>query len=376
MQEEGLIVEHLKFKSTWDQTSPIYAYVVYPKNGKNLPVIFNTPGYNETSAPYRVNLNNYLASEGWLMVWVDMRGRGGSAGKHDSGGVEIHDIYDAVQAVKVAYSDIIDSKRIGFQGESGGGGNAISCMVKLPDTFCVGSSFYGMHDYAKWQEIIDKSGEDGSLDPVHFIGATFPQAPDLYMARNSTIGAANNPYSKIFLFNDEEEITCWPVMDRAFKKNADAAGLTNVAISVSNSESAIRTRHHSSMEEIVQTRKLYLEPLKNGEYPVPVIRDKGEFTVLGFVITKEFAIYCGDGQDAVARVKYSIEKDSLQFTSTALSSEMAKQMTFRLPKKRYEKIISVEANHKKVQITMQKDCFVFTTPTLQNTVKVKMTLKR
>lgn len=372
MQKEGLIVEHLKFESTWDQTSPLYAYVVYPKNGTDLPIIFNTPGYNETSAPYRVNLNNYLASQGWLMVWVDMRGRGGSAGKHDSGGVEIHDIYDAVQAVKMAYSDIIDIDRIGFQGESGGGGNAISCMVKLPDTFCVGASFFGMHDYAKWQEIINKSNPSDGGGPANVLGTTYEQAPDRYMARNSTIAAANNPYSKIFQFNDEEEITCWPVMDRAFKKTADAAGLTNVTLSISDSESPIRTRHRSSTAELVQTRKIYLEPLKNGEYHLPKIKNKAEFIILGFIITEKFAIYCGDGQNAVARVKYHLKKNSLTFKTTPLTSDPNKTITFKLPKTEYIKVIYAEVNNKKIPINDEKDHFVFIAPTLQNTVKVKV----
>ena len=46
-----------------------------------------------------------------------------AAGQHDSGGLEIHDIFDAVESLKKRFSGRIDPDRIGIQGWSGGGGN-------------------------------------------------------------------------------------------------------------------------------------------------------------------------------------------------------------------------------------------------------------
>src|SRR5688500_17494975 len=88
-----------------------------------------------------------LRDAGFFVVSVAMRGRDGSNGTRDSGGMEIHDIYDAVEHVKATFPTRVDETNVSITGYSGGGGNAMSALTKFPDYFRAGSAFFGMSDY-------------------------------------------------------------------------------------------------------------------------------------------------------------------------------------------------------------------------------------
>ena len=324
--------EKFSYASTLDGTAPLHALIAYPEGpAKPLPLIVCMHGFSETAGRY-IKQNRHLAEEGWFVACVEMRGRGGSAGKHDSGGIEIHDIYDAVEALKKAFPDRIDAERVGIQGWSGGGGNVLSCMTKLPDTFGMGASFFGIADYGRWQEILDGINPRYP-GPAKRIGVTKAEAPDRYLARNSSLAAANNSYSRIFLFNDEQEKTCLPDMDRAYMGSADAAGLSNVTFILSKPGDEDRYMHGGRWDS-ARTNAMILTPLMAGEFPRPRIAPAGTFDVLGFLVTRDFALYCGDGQEGAARVEYRLDGNMWRFTSRAMSRDGALPLTVRLPRDR------------------------------------------
>ncbi len=88
-----------------------------------------------------------LRAYGFFAISVALRGRDGSDGIRDSGGLEIYDIYDAVEAVKAAFPALVNPDIVYITGYSGGGGNTMSALTKFPDYFNAGAAFFGMSDY-------------------------------------------------------------------------------------------------------------------------------------------------------------------------------------------------------------------------------------
>jgi len=219
------------------------AMVYYNNAVSNAPIAVLMHGYSGSGTPADSNASWYAASADWLrdkgffVVTVSMRGRQSlehlydSDGVRDSGGLEIYDIYDAVEAVKhdPQFAGRIDPTNVSISGYSGGGGNTLSALTKFPDYFRAGASFFGISDYG--------------LDPVHgwyVDGAGSRQAQldidvgdpttgnatvlDKYMARASNLAAKNNPYSEIHLFvNGSGETICPPIQSTSYRDNAVAA---------------------------------------------------------------------------------------------------------------------------------------------------------
>ena len=111
---DGIIVDRVTYASTLDDTSPLTVYAQYPKDGGKLPLLVAMHGYSEPAGMYVRRTRGY-AEDGFFVACVAMRGRDGSAGKHDSGGKEIHDVYDAVEALKRKFPDRIDPQRVGHR---------------------------------------------------------------------------------------------------------------------------------------------------------------------------------------------------------------------------------------------------------------------
>ncbi len=370
---EGVRLERLSYSNDYDGTHPLYVFVAYPETARNLPAIVCMHGYSETAGRY-VASHKARASDDWFVIVPEMRGRGGSAGEHDSGGIEILDIYYAVQAITHHYADKVDARCIGIQGWSGGGGSTSAAMVKLPDTFNVGASFYGMSNYQTWQEILDRTNP-GYPGPATRLKAKVRDAPDRFLARQTNLAARNNPYSRILLFNDEEEPTCLPVMDRLYKSNADKAGLKNVTLTVSGPGDRNRFMHGKSYHRD-EIDPLFLDPLEDGTFGPVEIADQGTFLVLGFVMTRKFAIFCGSGEDAVANVLYEIDVDRVRFKCIAVSSDPGKPVTIWLPVERFERVDSATVDGQPCLLRRRGKNHVIVAPDLNSTIEVKANVKR
>ena len=184
------------------------------------------------------------------------------------------------------------------------------------------------------------------------------------------MAAANNPYTRIWLLNDEQEPTCLPEMDRKYKAVADEAGLKNVTLIVTKPGDKARYRHGSSGGNLAQFNATYLPPLKAGEFPMPELKDKGKFIVLGFVVTKPFTIVCGSGEDAAADVEYAIEGKTLTFTSKARSSDPGKPIEIRLPKAKYTSITSATVDGRPVEPSQTALNYVVKAPSLNARIQV------
>ena len=137
----------LQYRSSVDGTGPLLVDVCFQPSPKKLPLIVVMHGYGGGRDPVRPDIVR-LAQRGLFAIAPDMRGRGRSAGQWDSGGLDVMDIYDAVQFGLREFAGQIDASNLNVMGYSGGGGNTFSCVVRFPDLFRVAASFFGVPDYA------------------------------------------------------------------------------------------------------------------------------------------------------------------------------------------------------------------------------------
>ena len=321
------------------------------------PIAVVMHGYSASSdlASVRANAQR-LRDAGFFSISVSMRGREGSEGVRDSGGVEIYDIYDAVEAVKTSHAAYVNADNVHITGYSGGGGNAMSALTKFPDYFCLGSASFGMSDYG--------------LDRVHgwynhganVGGKRTPQLDkdignpntggslvlDKYRARASNLAARNNPYSEIHLFVNWDEAICPAVNSISYWSNAVAAQATpgefrNVTLHLGTngvyhdfnsnglqeaSELQYWAHGNSSAQQQASAESWYLARLKAGLIPKPRLKTSDELYVAGWVKTRPFEVWLGDGQNAAGALRYSLSPAQKEFSLALLSS--VKSVTGRL----------------------------------------------
>lgn len=323
----------------------------------NAPIAVVMHGYSMSSTVASIRSNaERLRDSGFFVISPTMRGREGSEGVRDSGGVEIHDIYDAVEAVKAKYAPYVNPTNVHITGYSGGGGNVMSALTKLPDYFCLGSAFFGMSDYGYdpvngWYNNGANHGGFRTAQLDADIGNPNTGGPlvrDKYLARASNLASKNNPYSEIHLFVNWDERICPAINSISYKSNAVAAEsfpgqFDNIHLHLgtngvyhdfdSNGVSdpcELQYWPHGNLNAAQQAaaEAWYLDRLKKGLIPQPRLNPSGELFVAGWVKTKPFELWLGDGQNAAGRLTYSLSPTKKQFTLTILSS--VKTVTGRL----------------------------------------------
>lgn len=293
-----------------------------------------------------------LRDQGFFTIGVAMRGRSGSDGVRDSGGLEIYDIYDAIESVKSAYAGFVDPTNVHITGYSGGGGNVMSALTKFPDTFRAGSSFYGMSDYG--------------LDPVngwYNFGADHRTAQldtdignpntggdpvlDRYYARASNLASKNNPYAEIHLFANSDETISPPINHTSYRDNAVAAErfageFDNITVHVGDStgntyidfdqsgtddpDEQQNWEHVFSLGADYQAsaEQWYVDRLLDGSIPEPVLHSSDELFVAGYVVTKPFSLVLGNGEDTAGDLSYVLSREKKRFKLDLVTSDLLK----------------------------------------------------
>ncbi len=329
-------------------------------NGAPISVVMH--GYGMTSGVYeryRPNAQR-LRDAGFFVLTVPMRSSEGSDGVTDSGGVEIYDIYDAVESVKAdsRFQGLVDPTTVYITGYSGGGGNTMSALTKFPDYFRAGAAFFGMSDYG-----YDKTtgwyfnGADALAPDTDFrnslkarIGDPTlgdPNVEDRYMARASNLAAKNNPYSEIHLFVNKAEgtaspeIICPPSHSTSYRDKAVAAAsfageFDNITVHLGESgtyedfdgdgvndldEQQWWPHTRPSAEQQNAAEAWFLERLLDGSIPEPQLNANDELFVAGYVKTKPFRLWLGDGQNAAAELTYSLSETDKMFALEIASND-------------------------------------------------------
>jgi len=309
---EDVTEKPMVYRSTVSDLSPLKAWIAYKPNGTPKPIIVVMHGYGDPVLRHggrRVaNAVRGYARQGLFAIGVDLRGREESAGLRDDGGLEIMDIYDAVQSAVEQYPTETDPDNVNIVGSSGGGGNVFSAVVRCPDLFSNAAAFYGIPDYeyaarTAWQSVI----------PLN-VGGTPAQVPDRYFARNSTRGVVNLKHTEFHFYWDEKEFICPAAMDEEFRREAARLGYENIHPHESRATDTIRWLHEGAPPEASQEFERTFMPLVlNRNNPDPRIDEHGRLMVLGFLMTKRFQALFGQGNDAVVRLRYALEPNEYRF---------------------------------------------------------------
>jgi hypothetical protein len=315
----------------------------------NAPIAVVMHGYSPTTTFNDIRANaQSLRDAGFFAVSVAMRGRDTSDGIRDSGGVEIFDIYDAVEAVKVStYKQYLNPDIVYITGYSGGGGNVMSALTKFPDYFRAGSSFFGMSDYGYNPQdgwYFDGAGSSHQVQMNTDIGNPTlgnPLVTDRYMARASNLASKNNPYSEIHLFVNYSEPTCPLINDTSYRDNAMSAEtfageFSNITVHIGgygeyedfdgdsiNDPEELQSWPHGFPTAAQQkaAESWFLGRLLNGQIPQPVLNNEDTLFVAGYVKTKPFFLWLGDGQNAAAELHYILSSSQKSFAMNILSSD-------------------------------------------------------
>lgn len=171
---------------------------------------------------------------------------------------------------------------------------------------------------------------------------------DKYRARASNLASKNNPYSEIHLFVNRDEPICPAVNSISYWSNAVAAALfpgefTNINLHLGtngvyhdfntnglNEANELQYWVHGNPSASQQTsaESWYLARLKKGLIPQPRLNACDELYVAGWVKTRPFEFWLGDGQNAAATLTYSLSPVKKEFALGLLSS--VKTVTGRL----------------------------------------------
>ncbi|MBM3890483.1 MAG: alpha/beta fold hydrolase [Verrucomicrobia bacterium] len=295
--------ELLEYASSVDGTKPLKADAAFVADGRAKPLVVVMHGYGGNRKNVSLDLRD-LAPRGVFALAPDMRGSGDSAGKWDSGGLDVHDILDAVLAAVKRWPREIDARNLNIIGYSGGGGNAIACMVRFPDLFRNYVSFFGISDYGGWHR--SKGRPDCNRRMEATLGGGPDDLPDVFAARDAIPAAGNARGGKLHFFWDEEERACPPAMVETFIARYREAGLSNVAVHVSRKSDTVRWKHayRSSNRDLTKADDLYLPDVLATKGASPKLPAAGRLVVCGYVVTRKFQVWIEDGQRGQVTVEY------------------------------------------------------------------------
>lgn len=315
-----LIPQVLKCRSSVDGAQPLLVDVCFRPSRKKLPLIVVMHGYGGSRDSMRPDIVR-LAEKGLFAIAPDMRGRGGSAGQWDSGGLDVMDIYDAVRFCLREFAGRIDASNLNVMGYSGGGGNTFACFVRFPDLFRVAASFFGVPDYAAFYRM--KGRPDCNRVMVEALGGPPSRLPAVYAARNATPAAGNNGRTRFHIFWDEEETACPGSMDEDFIRVSRAAGHRNCIVHRSRRRDRARWHHGYTTDwpELIKAEDIFVPEILRRRVPEPTLPPTGVLVAPGYLVTRRFAIWVQPaipsglpGSSGVAEVQYRLDGKRAEFT--------------------------------------------------------------
>jgi pimeloyl-ACP methyl ester carboxylesterase len=323
-----LPVATFHYASSVDGTVPLFADVCYRKDGKPKPVIAVMHGFSGRRDNVAKDIRD-LAALGLVAVAPDMRGRGQSAGRFDSGGLDVHDIVDALLVTARKFPAEVDARNINIVGYSGGGGNCFSTFVRFPDLFHVVAPFFGIADYGEWYRL-RREAYGKIMDEA--IGGPPDKLPLHYLARNSCLGAANNRTARLHIFWDASESACPPVMTERFLETYRAAGHTNAVVHLSKEGDELRW-HHGYRTDNPMIEKADEMIANEIALPSPDLSlpPKGRLTVCGYVVTRRFQVFVEGGQRGVVKIEYDLTGREPKVVVTDNPHQLKVDVSFRTP---------------------------------------------
>jgi len=365
---KDIIVREIAYSSSVEDLSPLYADIAYDPKIKGAPVMIHVHGDIPGTRMGSISGVHYYAQKGFFGLAPSLRGRDNSAGSCDVFGREIYDIYDAIEYAKEHYGEYLDPTNINITGGSAGGMASISAVVHFPDYFRMSIPYYGSADTGHWLRQVGMFGKsweewveekrtqgwpEGSLSLfdhiIRGLGGMPGDIPDKIMARNKVLGAINCPYTQIHMFWDQQDGAAPSITKRnhAYQERAQEMGFTNVHIHYSERGDPIRYLHWITPDNTTAQR-FFIPQILAGTVPPPVLADAGRMVVLGFLKTKRFLVWLGEGDDTVARLDYQMSPSRYEFRFRRLSSDRTKTGKIVLSNPNAESW-EIKINHKTVK---------------------------
>ena len=323
MAEPNVAEETLAYRNPLDGTEPLYAFVAYPHLERPLPLVVVMHGYSQGADRMTVAgvVRRFARRCGVIAASLDLRGRGGSAGRRDSSGLETSDIRAACEFLTAYFGYRLDQENLAILGYSGGGGNVFSAVVKCPDLFRSAFSFFGVSDYGYW---FDHGAEERHrAQLIEDVGGPPSEFPERYAARNALLGVANNRHTDIHLFWDAEEKVCPPYFNLAYAERARSQGFDNVILHESRPGERLRWLHGYPEErpDLVAVERFIADALEDPHVPLVLLDPVGRLTVVGYLITKPFLVTAGALTDCVLDLTYSIAGEAWRFLLAKQSAD-------------------------------------------------------
>ncbi|WP_168122456.1 prolyl oligopeptidase family serine peptidase [Paenibacillus sp. HB172176] len=248
----------------------------------------------------------------YLVVQPDMRGRAFSDGQADCNGLELIDIYDAIQFVRKQYAKWISSpESVYLEGGSGGGGNVLAAVAKFPDLFAAATALYGVSDYALWYEQ-DRTGEFRD-DMDAWIGCAPQDDPVRYAAR-SGLALASNLHTPLYMAHGSGDARIAVDMSRAYAAKLDKLGKGHLVHyeewpnigGIGHMTGATEQELQALQAQSETNRRLHNKQVK--------LAVSGELLVGGYLYTKDFHIHL-DSVNKLARLKYDASERTIVISS-------------------------------------------------------------
>ncbi|MGI6336373.1 MAG: alpha/beta hydrolase family protein [Eubacteriales bacterium] len=270
-------------------------------------ILASTHGWHMTIPS--INPDEGPSDEPYLHLHVDMRGRSFSTGRQDCNGLELIDVYDAIQYARVHYADYLeDTETIYYEGGSGGGGNGYALAVKFPDLFAAVTALCGISDYALWYRN-DAVGEfRDEMEP--WIGCT-PDEDAMAYASRSGAEAVGNLMAPLFCAHGSTDERVPVEQSRLFVERAEAAG--KAALVEYFELPNVGTQSHWGRATVQQLAEIERRSEENRRRSPkhPQLPERGELTVLGYLYTRRFRIRFHD-ISKVGRVAYDLKTGSFR----------------------------------------------------------------
>lgn len=348
-KDPDIVVKEIEYRSSVSDINPLYAEVCYDPKARNMPVAVVQHGGNPGSRFATIPSCYRMAKKGMFGLSVSKRGRDGSAGENDSWAVETFDIFDAIEYAKREYAEFVDPTNVNIWGYSGGCIDSVAAAVRFPDYFRLVAPYFGQLEWATTfgsipkemrRQHVAKGEEVKSNNIVDGIGGFPDEVPDHYMARDLLLGVINNPYSRMHFFLDSKDPS-GPLLQGHFRDylaKAQELGFTNVDLHLSKPEDVYRFHHihpgawaELGSPDLMVAESFYLSHILNRDYPEPVLADGGRMNVLGYIKTKEFFIWLGNGDNAAAELEYTLTGPEKFFMFRPLSSDPTVQGRLTVP---------------------------------------------
>ncbi len=317
-----MAVVSFRYASSVDPIDDLYARCADP-GGADRPVVALMHGYSQQAHDVPDAVLARIARRGLVACAFGMRGRDGAAGTPDASGREVMDVVDGVRAARARVPSASPDRAV-CAGYSGGGGNCLAAAAKFPDFWTDVADHFGISDYGAdpaWGWAQDGTARGATLA---WLGDPATNA-DAYRARDHARCVPNLAGGFLYVFHDREDHDVGVEQSLHVAAVLGALGRTNYAVSITGPGDDPRWSHGLPTGPLAATEDAWAAAAASRAHAPWTVPARGTLRVCGYVVTKRFSVWLGDGTRAVADLDYDAEARtySLAFRTAPADARVA-----------------------------------------------------